>query len=65
MKAVALPGLGTGVGQVDPNTCANQVQEGISRIIIGQVRFTKSWSEAQKRHQLLYRDRVTDLQFEE
>ena len=60
--SVAFPGLGTGVGQVGPNTCARQVAAAIEEALLGGASFPTSWADAQARHQLLYSDRVRDLQ---
>jgi O-acetyl-ADP-ribose deacetylase (regulator of RNase III) len=57
IRTMALPGLGTGVGQVGPNTCARQVREAINDVILDRFSSPKSWVEANVRHQLLYRDR--------
>ena len=65
VQTIAFPGLGTGVGQVGPNTCANQVRAAIDEVLLGPKTLPASWAEAQQRHQLLYRDRVTDLQIED
>jgi O-acetyl-ADP-ribose deacetylase (regulator of RNase III) len=62
VTSVAFPGLGTGVGQVDPNTCAYQVRIAIEEVVLGRVQFPRTWAEAQQRHQLMYTDRVRDLQ---
>ena len=62
VTSLAFPGLGTGVGRVGPNTCARQVRAAIEEVILGQVFHPRTWVEAQHRHQLLYTDRVRDLQ---
>jgi O-acetyl-ADP-ribose deacetylase (regulator of RNase III) len=59
---VAFPGLGTGVGGVGPNTCARQVRAAIDEVLFGRGSFPATWADAQARHQLLYGDRVRDLQ---
>jgi O-acetyl-ADP-ribose deacetylase (regulator of RNase III) len=64
VEAVAFPGLGTGVGQVGPNTCARQVAAAIEEVVLGGGGFPVTWADAQARHQLLYTDRVRDLQRE-
>lgn len=64
VQTVAFPGLGTGVGKVGPNTCAHQMRSAIDGVILDKTPFPTTWAAAQERHQLLYRDRVTDLQFE-
>ena len=62
IDSVAFPGLGTGVGRVGPNTCARQVRAAIDDVLLGRSVFPVSWADAQARHQLLYTDRVRDLQ---
>lgn len=62
VSTVAFPGLGTGVGGVGPNTCAHQVRAAIEEIVLGRGSYPRTWAEAQQRHQLLYTDRVRDLQ---
>jgi len=62
VRSVAFPGLGTGVGRVTPDVCARQVRAAIEEVAAGDARFPRTWDEAQERHQLLYTDRVRDLQ---
>lgn len=62
IASVAFPGLGTGVGRVETNTCAAQVRIAIEQVIFGKYEFPQSWSDAQIRHQKLYGARVRDLQ---
>jgi O-acetyl-ADP-ribose deacetylase (regulator of RNase III) len=64
VKSVAFPGLGTGVGQVGPNTCARQVREAIENVVLGKNEFPLSWADAQTKHQKLYTDVIRDLQYE-
>ncbi len=64
IRAVAFPGLGTGVGRVSPATCAHQMRTAISEVLHSPPPFPVSWSEAQERHQRLYDDTVRDLQRE-
>jgi O-acetyl-ADP-ribose deacetylase (regulator of RNase III) len=64
VSTVAFPGLGTGVGRVDPRVCARQVRVAIETVELGLWDFPRSWAEAQERHQLLYTDRVRDLRRE-
>jgi len=54
---LALPGLGTGVGQLGPITCANQVRAAIDDFLLDGYTPPQSWAEARERHQLLYTDR--------
>ena len=62
---VAFPGLGTGVGRIPPDVCARQVRAAILDVTLGQCAFPRSWSEAQKRHQLMYSESVRDIQQDE
>lgn len=62
VESVALPGLGTGVGNVPYDTCARQVRAAIDDVLLGNYRMPQSWAEASERHQLLYTDRARDLQ---
>jgi O-acetyl-ADP-ribose deacetylase (regulator of RNase III) len=64
VKTVAFPGLGTGVGGIGPNMCARQVRAAIEEFLQGRQTFPGSWADAQARHQLLYTDRIRDLQKE-
>lgn len=64
IQTVAFPGLGTGVGGVGPNTCARQMRAAIEEVLLGLTSFPATWADAQARHQLLYSDRVRDLQKE-
>lgn len=57
-------GLGTGVGRVRPDICATQVRAAIDDVLLKTNDFPETWYDAQMRHQLLYRQRVTDLQRE-
>lgn len=65
VQSVAFPGLGTGVGRVPPNTCAQQVRAAINEVVLGRGSFPVTWADAQIRHQALYTDRLRDLQFGE
>ena len=62
VASVAFPGLGTGIGRVGPNTCAHQVRAAIEEVVLEKTHFPRTWAEAQQMHQLLYTDRVRDLQ---
>jgi O-acetyl-ADP-ribose deacetylase (regulator of RNase III) len=63
VRVVALPGLGTGVGRIGFNTCARQVRAAIDDVLLSQFEMPKSWAEASERHQLLYTDHTTRLQY--
>ncbi len=64
VQSVAFPGLGTGVGRVGPNICARQVRAAIEEVMMDRKQFPCTWAEAQQMHQLLYTDRVRNLQRE-
>lgn len=61
IKSVVFSGMGTGVGMVPPEICARQMKQAIQDVNVGYD-FPRSWSDAQKRHQLLYGDNYRDLQ---
>ncbi len=63
IQTIAFPGLGTGVGGIGPNTCAHQMRAAIEEVR-GGASFPSTWADAQARHQLLYANRVRDLQKE-
>ncbi len=63
IKTVALPGLGTGVGRVGFNTCANQVRIAINDVLLEEYTMPQSWAEASERHQLLYTNKLKRLQY--
>ena len=63
VRTLAMPGLGTGVGRLGFNTCARQVRAAIDDVLLGKYSMPKSWAEASERHQLLYTDRPTRLQY--
>jgi O-acetyl-ADP-ribose deacetylase (regulator of RNase III) len=62
VRSVAMPGLGTGVGQVSAAVCAHQVRQAIEDVLLAGYRMPRSWAEASERHQLLYTDRPRRLQ---
>lgn len=63
VKTVAIPGLGTGVGQVPYDICARQMKTAIDEVLFDKFEFPASWHEAQTRHQHLYSDSPRDLQY--
>jgi len=63
VHTVAMPGLGTGVGRIAPDTCARQARAAIDEILLRGYRMPQSWAEASERHQLLYTDRPVQLQY--
>jgi O-acetyl-ADP-ribose deacetylase (regulator of RNase III) len=62
IKSIAFPGLGTGVGRVPPEICAQQMRVAIEEVILERVKFPKTWREAQLKHMSLYTASQHDLQ---
>ena len=54
INTITVPGLGTGVGLVDFETCARQMRKAFEDVIVDPVAFPKSWREIQLRHIDLY-----------
>ncbi|MVF12261.1 Appr-1-p processing protein [Ketobacter sp. MCCC 1A13808] len=50
IETVAVPGLGTGVGEVHPVVCAKQVQFAIKEVVYHKAEFPDSWLSAQALH---------------
>ncbi len=63
VRTVALPGMGTGVGRVPPDTCARQMKGAVEDVLLSKSTFPSSWHEAQTKHQLLYGDSTRNLQY--
>jgi O-acetyl-ADP-ribose deacetylase (regulator of RNase III) len=63
LGVIAFPGMGTGVGRVSADLSARQVRIAIDEHLRGESRLPTSWAEASERHQLLYTDRPTRLQY--
>lgn len=63
VHTVAVPGMGTGVGQVSPDTCARQMKAAVDDVLLMKSFFPSSWQEAQAKHQLLYSDDIRGLQY--
>jgi O-acetyl-ADP-ribose deacetylase (regulator of RNase III) len=59
---LAFPGMGTGVGQLGPLTCARQMRAAIDDVLLDQFTPPRTWAEAGERHQLLYTDYPRRLQ---
>lgn len=64
IRRIALPGLGTGVGQVSAAMCAHQVAQAIEDVVLGHGEFPRTWAEASERHQALFGGRPRRLQHE-
>lgn len=64
IQRIALPGLGTGVGQVSAAMCAHQVAQAIEDVVLARPGFPRTWAEASERHQALFGGRPRRLQHE-
>lgn len=53
VKSVAIPGLGTGVGQVPPDICAKQMYQATSDILWGDYEFPGSWVAAVRKEEAI------------
>lgn len=53
VHTIAFPGMGTGVGGLNPDICARQMKAAIEDFMVGTYVFPKSWQEAQTRHDYL------------
>lgn len=56
IKTIAVPGLGTGVGEISPETCAKQVEFAINEVLFDGKEFPDSWLSAQTLHYDLVRE---------
>jgi O-acetyl-ADP-ribose deacetylase (regulator of RNase III) len=62
IRAVAFPGMGTGVGKVPAETAAHQVRRAIEQHHSERCVLPTSWAEASEEHQLLYTSKPKRLQ---
>lgn len=53
VHTVIVPGLGTGVGQVPPSVCANQMFQAVNDVLFENYQFPSSWYSAIHRQQML------------
>jgi len=58
IKHVAIPGLGTGVGYLSPNTAANQMKKAYDEIVKNDWNYPESFDESQKGHFRLNPDEI-------
>jgi O-acetyl-ADP-ribose deacetylase (regulator of RNase III) len=63
VQSVAFPGMGTGVGKLPAHICARQMRAAFDEVWRGTFRMPTSWAEASERHQFLYTDCPTRLQY--
>lgn len=67
INTVTISGLGTGVGRVPYEICAQQMKKAYDEVWLGKFESPRTWHDAQQRHQLLYTDinNTRDLQHPE
>jgi len=53
IESVSILGLGTGVGEITPETCASQMKQAYDDIIADKFQSPKSWLDAQNKHRIL------------
>jgi O-acetyl-ADP-ribose deacetylase (regulator of RNase III) len=51
IQTLALPGLGTGVGSVEPDVCARQVRGAIEDVLLERFQSPESWGQVLQRHE--------------
>lgn len=62
INSVTISGLGTGVGRVPFDICAKQMKQAYDEVWLNKGTFPSSWHSAQAQHQLLYTNKIKDLQ---
>jgi O-acetyl-ADP-ribose deacetylase (regulator of RNase III) len=62
VRSIAFPGLGTGVGRVNSDTCAFQVKTAIEEVILGSCSFPETSEDAQDKHEQL-RKQILHLKY--
>ena len=51
VTSIAFPGLGTGVGGVEPGVCARQVRGAIEDVLLDRFAYPESWGQVRRRHE--------------
>lgn len=64
VQTIALPGLGTGVGQVSPLTCARQMRIAWEDIIQKKFETKEGWKEMRSNYAYFYTSRKEDLKYD-
>ena len=55
IETVAVPGLGTGIGQLAPELAAAQMCQAYKEVVLGEAKYPSSFAEAQRMHVALNR----------
>ena len=50
IETVAVPGLGTGIGQLAPELAASQMFQAYKEVVIGETKYPSNFAEAQRLH---------------
>ncbi len=50
IETVAIPGLGTGIGQLASELAASQMRQAYEEVILGKTKYPGSFAEAQRMH---------------
>jgi O-acetyl-ADP-ribose deacetylase (regulator of RNase III) len=50
IESVAIPGLGTGIGQLAPEVCAAQMWQAFRDVVLDEHKYPGSFAEAQRMH---------------
>jgi len=61
IKTIVFPGMGTGVGMVQPVICARQMKRAVDEVFLNKYTFPKTWKEAEIRHRELFSYTREDL----
>lgn len=64
IRTVAIPGLGTGVGQVPPITCARQMRIAWEDIMNNKFETEVGWKEMRSNYAYFYTSRKEDLKYD-
>lgn len=53
IENIAFPGLGTGVGGLDYETCAKQMRVAFERVLLNPKHYPQTWEQAAREHQAI------------
>jgi O-acetyl-ADP-ribose deacetylase (regulator of RNase III) len=62
INTISIPGLGTGIGAVDPVVSARLMKKAYEEVILKEKKIPSGWWEFSRSHQALYTDKFKDLQ---
>lgn len=64
VKSIAIPGLGTGIGQIAPMTCARQMRIAWEDVQQEKHRTEKTWEEMGSNFAFFYTDDTRNLKYD-